>query len=213
MSKKMMLLALAVASVAMFALPSAASAAPDHIDGVAEFTGIIDSGGTYVVAEEPTFSCKHGHIIGSFDPGGTTGSLTLDFTDCTGFAGLAKCHSAGSPLGDTIAMSATFHMITINNKPAVTLTPSTFEINCGEPARLIVEGNGVIGTIASPACNVDSHTMTIQVLATAATQNHLEYTGVKYDLKAKTSGQPQVTVGWNTAWTLEWLTKGKVTCT
>jgi hypothetical protein len=213
MSKKMMLLALAVASMAMFALPSAASATPDHIDGITNFTGTIHNGGSLVANEEPTIRCSHGHVTGSLEAGGTTGTISLDFTGCKA-AFLFPCHTAGA-LSETIKSSGTFHVITYENKPAVLVTPVTTKITCpGVGNEVHVEGNGVIGTITSPACNVNSNNMTIQFSATGPTQNHRTYTGVNYELKVKTlpSGH-QTPAGLNATATLTSIDPGKVTCT
>ena len=69
MSKKTMLLALAVAGMAMFALPAASSAQEIHQEGGEKFTGDATSG-SFAAEGEPAFTCETGDIEGS--AGGTT---------------------------------------------------------------------------------------------------------------------------------------------
>jgi hypothetical protein len=198
MSKKMMLLALAVVSAAVFVLPAAASAAENHIEGVTAFTGSAGAG-TLAATGEPTITCDSTDINkGVVSAGGTTGTMELDFTGChTAVFGItAACKTEGAPLNNTILSSGTFHMITLPNKEAgILVTPVTTTIVCAGISKITVEGN-LIGTITKPACNAAAtNTMLIDFSATGSTQNLLEYTGVKYDLTAQTSGGSKVTAG------------------
>ena len=217
MSKKMMLLALAVASMAMFALPAVASAQEDHIDGITNFTGTNDPGSLVPNSSEPSISCTNGNgnagVTGTISAGGTTGSITLDFVGCTAktIFGNVNCNTKGAGTG-TIASSGTTHTITFNSKPAILVTAVTTEVICAGISNTHVEGS-VIGTITSPACNTNSTTMTVKFEATANVQNHLEYTGVKYQLLSKTPGGKAEPAGLNATATLTSTTAGKVTCT
>jgi hypothetical protein len=214
MSKKIMLLALAVVSAAVFALPAAASAQEAHIEGITNFTGTAGAG-TLAATGEPTITCESGDVTGGVvEAGGTTGSMGLDFTGChtTVFGFTAKCRTTGSALDNTILSSGKFHVITINNKPGILVTPATTTVVCAGISSITVEGN-IIGTITSPACGVSSNNITVAFSATGSTQNHLSYTGVNYDLTAQTSGGSKLTAGLTSTATLNSATAGKVNCT
>jgi hypothetical protein len=211
MSKKMMLLALAVA--ALFALPSAASATEAHVKGITNFTGASGTG-TLTASGEPTITCGATAVTGSFDSGSsTTGKIHLHFTICTAtFLGIkAKCNTSGAE-PETITATGTFHTITINNKPGILVTPEPTTIICAGFSNIKVAGN-VIGTITSPACGASSKFLTTKFEASGSTQSHLEYTGVKYDLTAQTGTNTPVTAGLSNTTTLESGTAGTLECT
>jgi hypothetical protein len=213
MSKKMTLLTLAVASMAMFALPAVASAQEDHVDGITSFSG-TGTAGTLTASGEPTITCEGSSVSGSVSAGGTTGNLTIDLTGChVNVIFTIPCHTTGAPLNNTISASGSFHVITVNNKPGVLGTPTNTAIECAGISTVAISGNGIIGTITSPACNVESKKATVAFSATGTTQNHIAYTGVNYDLKAQTSGGSLLTAGLTASGTLESSTAGKVTCT
>jgi hypothetical protein len=217
MSKKMTLLALAVA--ALFALPAAATAQEAHVSGITTFTGhapasILSASG------EPKWTATTIAISGSFDPGSTTtGSMTLDLTGVSAeFLGIkGSCNTAGAASG-TIATSGTFHVITVNNKPALLLTLVTTTFVCTGFARSELSGS-LISTITSPACGESSNTLVVAFEATGSTQNHQEYTGTKYDLKTATenfSGSTTgstVTASLTSTMTLASSTEGTLECT
>jgi hypothetical protein len=211
-----MLLALVVTSAAMFALPAAASAQVAHIEGITSFTGTAGAG-TLAATGEPTITCVSGDITnGVVNAGGTTGSMGLDFTGChtTIFGFTAKCRTTGSALDNTILSSGTFHVIMVNegSKPAILVTPVATTVVCAGISTIAVEGN-IIGTITSPSCGVESKTLTVAFSATGSTQNHIEFTGVNYDLTAQTSGGSKLTAGLTSTATLNSATAGKVNCT
>ena len=211
MSKKIMLLALAVA--ALFALPSVASAQEAHVKGITNFTGHAPAG-TLAASGEPTIACTTTTVTGSFDSGSTTtGKITLDFTGCTAeFFGIkANCNTSGAASG-TILSSGAFHIITVSNKPGILVTPATTTIICAGFSNTTVAGN-IIGTITSPACGASSTTLVTAFSATGSTQNHLEYTGVKYDLTAQTGSGSKVTSGLTSTATLTSPTAGTLECT
>jgi len=88
MSKKMMLLALAVVSAAAFAVPAGASAQENHWTNVSSFSSTLDTF-TFTSKEEPVLTCgetapenKPNHLTGSASAGGTTGNIALDLTAC-----------------------------------------------------------------------------------------------------------------------------------
>jgi hypothetical protein len=214
MSKKTMLLALAMASVAMFALPVGASAQEIHLEGIEKFTGDATAG-TLAAEGEPTFTCETGDIEGTVSAGGTTGTLAFDFTGChaTVFGLTAKCRTSGSPLDNTIKTSGTFHLITTTDGPAMLITFDTKTVVCGGISNTITHGN-LIGTITSPKCGETSKLMTINFAATSGSQDHKLYTGVNYDLTATTGeGGAAKTAAWTTLWHIESTTSGKLNCT
>ena len=208
MSKKMMLLALAVVSAAFFALPAIASATEIHLEpGNGETFKIAGPGGTLSAEGEPTVTCEGTGGNGSFNAGSsTTGSITLDFTLChikvPVFGTTAKCKSETvGGLDNTIASGGTFHLITgeeeiekgvFKRYPAVLVTTNHTIIVCAGISKITVTGS-VIGTITSPECGKSSKEVSLSFTATGNVQNHMEYTGVKYDLQSRTGENPEKT--------------------
>jgi hypothetical protein len=222
MSKKMMLLALAAVSAAMFALPAAASAQEAHIEGVTNFSGTFGKS-TLTTSGEPTITCEStvgepntaNHVTGVVNPGGTTGEITLDFTHChIIILGVTReCKTAGAPLPNTIKSSGVFHVITINNKPGVLVTPVKTAIECQSAFATINVAGNVIGTITSPACGVESKNLVTKFTSAAQTQEHKTYTGTSYNLTAQTGSGEVKEAGLNAEATLVSATAGKINCT
>jgi hypothetical protein len=215
MSKKTMLLALTVASVAMFALPAAVSAQEIHWEGVTSFSGTAGAGS--IVAEgEPTITCESGDITGTVSAGGTTGNFSADYTGChtTVFGFTAKCRTTGSPLDNTITTSGVLHFITTTfGFPDKLLTPVFTTVVCAGISNTITGGN-IIGTITSPACGAESTEMTSSFSATGSVQNDREYTGTTFNATAKTGESGTVkSAGVNGTDTVKSATKGKLNCT
>ena len=216
MSKKMMLLALVVASAAMFALPAAASATEIHLDNVEEFSGTAGAG-ALTAAGEPRITCESGHVNGSVDPGGTTGEIHLDFTGChtTVFGFTAKCRTASSEKDNTITTEGEFHLITTSDGPAILVTTDTVTVTCAGISNTVVHG-AVIGTITEPACGGTSNMMTVKfgIDPKTGTQDHTVYTGNTYELTATTGsgGEAKVAALESTA-TIESESAGTLTCT
>jgi hypothetical protein len=216
MSKKIMVLALAVVSAAFFALPAMASAAEIHLEPAETFT-ISGSGGELRAVEDPTITCTGTTGHGTFDVGSTTtGTSTLDFTGChTAVFGItASCKSEGSATAGTIASHGTFHLIQVGSTsvPGILLTTSTTEIVCAGISKITTHGS-VIGTITSPKCGESSKTMKLSFSATSTTQNHEVYTGVNYDLTATTSDGVPRTAALVGEVTNTRSTLGKLNCT
>ena len=221
-----MLLMLATISAVILALAAVASAQEIHFDTATAFTGT--GGGASLRAKgEPTLTFESLDIDnGTISAGGTTGSMTLDFTGChiTVFGLTAKCHTKESALDNTVAVGATFHLITWKNAqgtvfPAILLTVGTFEIITAGSSNLHFEGN-VIGTNTSPACGASSNKLTLSFTATAnasgdVTQDHEVYTGSVYDLVARTGGGggSPITAGLTAEATLTANQAGTLTCT
>ena len=214
MSKKMMLLALAVASVAMFALPAASSAQEIHLEGISSFSGDATAL-TFTAEGEPTTTCETVDVSGTVSAGGTTGSISLDFTGChaTVFGFTAKCHTSGSPVDNTIKTNGTFHLITTSDGPAMMVTLETVTEICAGISNTVLHGD-VIGTITSPACGVASKTMTINFAGSNNIQDHDVYTGVTHALTATTGeGGAAKTAALDTLMHVESTTAGTLNCT
>jgi len=217
MSNKTMLLGFAVAAV--LALPASASAQETHVTGITSFTGHAPTS-TLSGSGEPKITATTTTISGSFDSGSsTTGKMTLDFTGATAeFLGIkGNCNTAGAASG-TIAMSGAFHIITVNNRPGLLLTPANTTIICIGFSRLEIAGN-VIGTITSPGCKGSSNNLVVSFESVGTTQNHIEYTAVKYDLVGHTENSAGettgsvFTVGFNATMTVSSFTPGTLECT
>src|SRR3954452_3194300 len=162
MSKKIMLLALAVVSAALFALPAMASAHENHITGATGKTFKGTGGAGSLVAEgEPTINSVSVGSSGEFTSE-TTGKVTLEFkeSNATILGVKLPCRSAGAASG-VITTTNVFHLITVEEKeptkgkPAILVTPPFPTLICGSglsERKFQVGGNGVIGTITTPTC-------------------------------------------------------------
>lgn len=189
MSKKMMLLALSVAVAALFALPAVASATPAHISATENFT---------VTSTTPTFlEDKNGSKVvcskgvtgnGTFE-NTTTGSINLTFHGCRSVEPNVACGTEETIVTTTLP----FHLISLAaNSPGVLITPNAGHFatfNCTIFVKKEVKGNGILGTITAPKCNVvppeESTTATLkfqQNPAKTGSQLHETYTGVTYQL-------------------------------
>jgi hypothetical protein len=220
MNKKMMLLALAVISAAAFALPAGASAAELHLTNVTKFTGTF-SGGTLSAKEEPTITCDGpNHVEGTVSAGGTTGTLSLDYTNCRSFFSCQSGETAG-----TIKTGGTFHLITVetvtqfegtvHKSPGILITPEHTTIKCSGFANPITVTGNVIGTVTSPVCNGKSKKMSISFNSNSGpTQEHKTYTGVSYNLTTQTGTTGTIKEGGLTSSaTVESSTEGTLDCT
>jgi len=199
MSKKMMVLALAVACAALFALPAVASAQTWHLGSSTATFSVSGSGGQLTSTAGGSISCTGTTGSGSFSTS-TTGSASLSFTGCKGPLGVS-CTSAGAATG-VISATNEFHAIMVaTNKPGLLLTgkeansatsakgPQFAEFSCfGLTVKVF--GPGVIGTISSPACGVASSTADLVFGSTAQTghQEDMTYTGATYDLESTITG-------------------------
>jgi hypothetical protein len=192
MNKKIMLLALAAVTAAMFAMPAAASAtfeslhmsptpAKLHVKGVGHAT-LRSEGGQNI-------TCNG--VSGTVTPeaGGTTGLLVLTFgPHCTGPTG-ETCvgTNPAAPSGSITTTTLPYHLVTLKGKSAgVLITPISAafaHFNCnvfGFPVQTTVEGNGVLGTITAPACGTLTTTATLSfssVGGNSTTQLHRQVAG------------------------------------
>jgi opacity protein-like surface antigen len=176
MTKKMMLLALAAVSAAMFALPAVASAAPTIDPAGTSFTGTFGTS-TLGAEGEPTITCLgENHVTGKFNTGsGTAGTISLDYTNChiivLGFT--IACKTAGAPLSNTIALNSVPFSTTYPTagKPGITIGPVNVTVSCGSTTPLVITGS-VTGTITAPECGKSSETAKLVFKATNNIQEH-----------------------------------------
>jgi hypothetical protein len=213
MRKKTMLVALLAASATLLALPALVTGEEVHLQGIASFEG-SGSASSLTTESEPTLTCESTEMIGTVEPGGTTGSMTLDITGCHGifFGFTVKCHTFASPLDNTVIMSATFHLITSNQKPAVLTTVNPVTVTCIKGFNVIVSGSS-IATISSPICSQESKALKLSFNATGFIQEDRLYTGVEHDLKFQTGEGPQRTAATSQTWTIASETLGTLICT
>jgi hypothetical protein len=219
MSKKMMLLALAVISATAFALPAGASAVENHLTKVTSFSGTVNPT-SFTAKEEPVMTCGDAaninHVNGTVSAGGTTGNLEMDFTGChfATFGFTANCRTEGSPFNNTIKWSATFHLITTSlGKSAILITPIHSTVICAGISNITTTGN-FIGTVTKPGCGESTNSMAIKFVAAGATQEHKTYTGVNYNLTSQTGTSGTIKeagISWEPTWTSP--TAGTLDCT
>jgi hypothetical protein len=197
MTKKMMLLALAVVSAVMFALPAVASAGSPLVEcgGVAcgKFTS---HGGTSVLSTTSgtTVTCTTNTGSGSFTST-TTGTIKLTFSGCKESIFSTSCNTSGQASGVVVTTESVFHTtyLTDDKKtPGVLVTPganehfSSFEC-AGGFSNHVVKGNGVMGRLTAPPCGGTSATksLTLSFEDTAhgaQTYKQITGTGTIYDL-------------------------------
>jgi hypothetical protein len=222
MSKKMMLLALAALSAAAFALPAGASAAELHLTNVTKFSGTFE-GGTLTAENEPVIKCEGlNHVEGTVSAGGTTGTISLDYTKCRAL-GFLSCKSGET--AETIKTGGTFHLITgetvtlaegtVHKSPAILVTPEHTTITCSGIANPITVTGNVIGTITSPKCGGSSNELTISFNSNSGTtQEHKTYTGVSYNLTYQTGTTGTIKeAGLTSVATVKSTTVGTLDCT
>lgn len=172
MSKKIILLALAVASVAAYAMPAAAMAedVPVHVVPAPIGAKTIDGEGvTTFTASFGSLSCTSSSGTATFT-NSTTGTLEQTFRGCTEPFG-GKCTTTGQPEGTITTPTLEFHLLTVEDSvtkatgPGILVTPNgghfaTFK--CPLIGEVTIGGNGLIGTITSPKCGETSSQATIQ---------------------------------------------------
>jgi hypothetical protein len=230
MTKKMMLLALAAVSAAMFALPAVASAGEPVIDPASgKFPLTFTSAGGHSelrANEEPPITCTSNTGTGKYTSG-TTGEIALTFHGCTtSFFGFpVSCNSAGQPSGTIKTNTSVFHNVYVTDaktNPGVLVTPPTSPaglyttIICGGFASIEVRGNGIIGELTSPKCGaVAQKTATLNFAATGSSQTlkKVTATGTEYSLSSTTESSGKVTTSCEVAeGTVTYAENATLTC-
>jgi hypothetical protein len=204
MKHKMMLLALAVVSAAVFALPAMASAAEWDIDSESGALPTFTSSGGVAKLTANGFGaflpieCTTNKGSGKYTTQ-TTGTVEFTFEGC--HQGEPKCTTAGQASGVITTTEMVFHNIMIDNTaqvaggtPGLLITPNaahfaTFVCNGG---TYTVGGNGIIGDISSPKCGgafSKTSTVSFQAVSSGVQKYMQEETGAtnatKYDLSVK----------------------------
>jgi hypothetical protein len=189
--KKIILLALAAASVAAFALPASAMAEEVDVSLHAKNVPLnvaqpIDGVGISTLRGPlTTITCQKSKGSATFTST-TTGTFEQTFEECK--KGSNICTSPGQPENSGIIVTTllTFHLVTAvdtNVTPNTTgagilVTPNGTvfaHFKCqGDFVTTTVEGNGLVGTITKPACGEESNEGTIQFspVGTTTTQTH-----------------------------------------
>lgn len=221
MGKKMMVLALAVISAALFAMPAIAAAQSWHLDSAASFT-VAGSGGTLTWENRVAITCNSTTGTGAFSTT-TEGTATLVFTGCKDPVFGFTCTSPGQPTG-TIAFAAKFDAIMVGtSKPALLFTPegsseptpgmkTLFEESClGISEKAF--GKGIVGTIGTAACGIASSTATVSFSSSeSGHQADSLYTGSVFRLMTTlSSSHPLFSLDFQ--WSLTFAAPRTMTCT
>jgi hypothetical protein len=229
MTKKMMLLALAAVSAAMFALPAVASAGSPVVDPASgKFPLTFTSAGGHSelrATGEPAITCTSNSGTGKYTTG-TTGEIGLTFHGCTtSFFGFpVSCNSSGQASGTIKTATSVFHTTYVTDaktKPGVLVTPPTTApagvfttIICGGFANIEVKGNGIIGELTAPGCGGVSKTATLNFTATGAVQNlkKVTATGTEFSLNSVTEGGSTVAAAEVAEGTVTYTENATLTC-
>jgi hypothetical protein len=201
MSKKMMLLALAAVSAAMFAMPAVASATPNHISATTAFTVHGPAGALNTTTESTkTVTCTTMTGSGAFTTT-TGGTLSLTWHGCQTlvFGFPVSCTStspAGGSSGTITTTPLTFDLITTDKKEAgvepngILVTPPAggqfAHFECAG-VQTTVEGPGIIGTITKPCVDpnpTNKAVLHFNPVSAHGEQEHRLYTGNAYHLKS-----------------------------
>jgi hypothetical protein len=198
--KKLILLALAAASVGAFALPASASAITAlHVVPKPEGTKVIHGVG-HVTLQAPfgNVTCKKSAWTTTYVTP-TTGTLQQTLQEChEPFGG--TCTTPGLPVGTIQTTVLPFHLATVIDTPTGAVGPGVLVTPAGGAAtghivtfvcsvigERKVEGTGLIGTFTKPACGASSSEATISFTAASqGVQTHrtLAGTNTEYSLHA-----------------------------
>jgi hypothetical protein len=222
MKKRTIMFALAAVSAALFALPAVASAGEWKIDpanGVFPLNYTIAGGSTTLTAGQ-TVTCSSSTGSGKYTTA-TTGELTLTFHNCKTL-GIFNCTSAGQPAGTIKTTALTTHNVKLEPSPStvtgVLITPNAghfASFTCaGGIASVVVNGNGIIGEVTSPACNTASTTAVLDFTTSAGVQKWMQITtaGTKFDLSASLNGGAAETAAQDGKGTVTFSQKATHTC-
>jgi hypothetical protein len=203
--KKLILLALAAASVAAFALPATAMAVEEDVPLHAKEVTLnvpqtIDGLAATLRGAFGSVKCTASSGTATFITT-TTGTLTQTFTGCTAFG--VPCQS-GATSGVIETTLLDFHLLTVEDSfvagskgPGVLVTPNTTtgvfaHFECPPFGKFTVEGKGLIGTITKPACGAKSTEATIQFSpkeAGSTVQTHKTVVGTTTEYNLTTNTQ------------------------
>lgn len=181
--KKMMLLALAAASVAMFALPAVASAGEPEVHcpvNVACGAFTSHGGASTLSSGSLTVTCTSNTGSGNFATK-KTGTFQLTFHGCKDSAFGSNCNSTGQPAGTIKTNVMSFRNVYLTHGttvPGVTVEGANTTFTCfGGFSHHLVTGN-VLGTLTNPKCGGTAASLTLSFVATShGVQQHKLVTG------------------------------------
>jgi hypothetical protein len=199
MSKKIMMLALAAVSAALFAMPAVASAGEWDADGAAGQTfSVTKITNPELRAGETTVKCTGLTGSGTYTTD-TTGNITLDFTGCTDGTFGTACTSTGAASGTIAVTNKQFHNVIIGNagdnktplgvlitgNSGATTDFTTF--SCGFGLVTVTVTGSIIGEVEPVECNKAASTFNLNFQPTVAggsIQKYQQVTteGTKFDL-------------------------------
>jgi hypothetical protein len=212
MSKKILLLALAAISAAMFAVPAVAAAGEWSLDSASgkypvSFTS-VGEGSTSLTTDSSSLkvTCTGNTGSGKQISATTAEEVTILFTGCTENLFGSSCKSTGQETGKIKTTDLVSHNVILEASPevrGVLLTPNNGHFAsfvCGGGlVSVSVNGNGIIGEMTAPTtCGAVSKTSTLNFVTTAAgTQkwNQVTTTGTKFDLTSSQNGGAAATAG------------------
>lgn len=184
MGKTTMLVALAMINAAILAMPTTASAlVPLHLNPTPVGTQTIDGSGEVLLssANGNTFTCDSVHGSSTLNTGGTTGTMTLTYTNCRVPLFGTKCNVTTTALP--------FHLVTLaGEKPGVLVTTNNGHFANFSCLSFLfeVKGTGMIGTIES-GCGYTSESVKIVFnRLSSGVQEHSKVSGTEtsYTLKS-----------------------------
>jgi hypothetical protein len=203
--KKIMLLAL-IAVSAMLVVPTFASANPPlHVSAAGAFT-VHGGESRWQRTAGGSNAGKTTTGSGSFETT-TTGTIELRFDDLTTEFGACS---------DVKTTKLPFHLVTLaNDQPGILITSlnNHFASFTCAGFTVNVNGNGILGTITSPACGGSSTTATLNFKpSTSGHQQHTTITGVNYGLTWSGLGSLS-SLSIEASTTLTFLASRTLTCT
>ena len=222
MSKKMMLLALAAVSVAMFSLPAAASAGGYTVHPGGQAFAITGVPGYWSTVGGDTINCNSKTGGGAYNAAGTGGTLQFTFHGCTAFGFSCNSSNPAQPAGTIQTTPLTFSNVFLNHqkKLGFTIGPSTVggalaHISC--PFTTITWTGSVLGEVENLTCNAAT-TKTIALNFERKEAKHgiqkfnkVTETGVEEHLTLTKNGAPS-TMAWTSTETMNFVTAVGPTC-
>jgi len=187
MSKKIILLTLAAASVAAFVLPATAMAVeedvPLHMVPAPVGVKTVDGEGeSFLKGGFGTIKTTSWSGTATFTSS-TTGTIVFTWKGFSSPTG--TCTTAGQPAGTVVSTELPFHLVTVRHEhnaaitgPGVLITPNAAtgaiaHFDCPLFPNTTITGNGLVGTITNPACNASSKEPTISFTSkSAGVQTH-----------------------------------------
>jgi hypothetical protein len=199
MSKKIMLLALAAVSAALFAMPAVASAGTWDISPT-NATFSIDGTTAQLTTANRTVHCTSSTGNGSYTSA-TTGNIELTFSGCTSLG--TKCWT-NPPFKESEQKITTtemvFHNVELeNNVPGIQITGNgaaqhMASFKCGFGLVTVVVSGNVLGEVTKPLCGAAATSVGEVVFATNETGQRwkqITTTGTSYDETATVNGTPE----------------------